>query len=48
LVGNDLDQKFIDNLVGKAEKMMERKIVYMIFTPEQLDYFLKDHDKLLI
>jgi len=48
LVGNDLDQKFIDNLVEKAEKMMERKIVYMIFTPEQLAYFLKDHDKLLI
>ena len=48
LIGSNLDRQYIDNLVGKTEKIIERKIVYMIFTPEQLTYFLKDHDKLLI
>ncbi|MFW5756258.1 MAG: winged helix-turn-helix domain-containing protein [Tangfeifania sp.] len=48
LVGTNLDRQYIDSLVGKAEKMIDRKIVYMIFTPEQMAWFLKDRDKLLI
>jgi len=48
LVGYDLDRKYIDKLIEKAEKIIKRKIVYLIFTPEQLAYFLKGHDKLLI
>lgn len=48
LVGSNIDRQYIDNLISKAEKMIDRKIVYMIFTPEQLVWFFKDRNKLLI
>lgn len=48
LVGNDLDEQYINALVKVAEDKIGRTIVYMAFTPEQLAWFLKDRDKLLI
>ena len=48
LVGNNLDEQYIKNLICKAEEKIDRKIVYMTFTPEQLSWFLKGRNKLLI
>lgn len=48
LVGYNLDEQYIKNLVSKAEENINRKIVYMTFTPEQLTWVLKDRPKLLI
>ncbi|MGM0376096.1 MAG: ArsR family transcriptional regulator [Bacteroidota bacterium] len=48
LVGYNLDEQYIKNLVNKAEEKIDRNIVYVLFTPEQLSWFLKDRDKLLI
>lgn len=48
LVGYNLDDQYIENLVRKAEEKIDRKIVYMSLTPEQLTWVLKDRDKLLI
>lgn len=48
LVGNHLDTGFIDNLVKKAEKRIGRKIMYLNFTPSQMEYFFKNKATLLI
>jgi hypothetical protein len=48
LVGQSLDHGFIDNLTKKAEQLIDRKIIYVVMTPEQVQYFLKDKAVLLI
>ena len=48
LIGEDLDRDYIENLVGKAEKMIDRKIVYLVLTSEQMLHFLGDKPTLLI
>jgi len=48
LVGEQLDVSYIDQLVAKAEKMINRKIMYQILTREQMDWFFKDKPAFLI
>ena len=48
LIGENLDEKYITNLVNKARKLMEREIIYLLLTSDQMDYFLKDKPTLLI
>ena len=48
LVGTNLDTSFIESLITKAEKMIERKIRYLILTGEQMKDFFKNKPSLLI
>ena len=48
LIGEDLDKKYINSLINKAEQLMDRKIIYLVLTSEQMEYFLKDKPTLLI
>jgi len=48
LVGKDLNTDYINNLVKKAEKLINRKIMYLTISPEQMEYFFKDKPTLLI
>lgn len=48
LIGENLNQEYIQNLVEKAGSLIERKIVFLVFTNEQMEHFLKDKPKLLI
>lgn len=48
LIGENLDRAYIENLVEKAEKMIDRKMVYLVLTSEQMSHFLRDKPTLLI
>lgn len=48
LIGEDLDKKYINKLVKKAKELMDRKIIYLVLTTEQMEHFLKDKPTLLI
>lgn len=48
LVGSDLDRECIDRLIKRTQKLISRKIMYLIFTRDQLEYFFKDKPHLLI
>ena len=48
LVGNNLDDAYIKELVAKAEGLIDRKIIYLILTKEQMTHFFKDKPALLI
>jgi hypothetical protein len=48
LIGKNLDNKFIDSLIEKAEELMERKIKYLVLTSNQMDDFFHDKPALLI
>ena len=48
LIGNVLDTSYIESLVSKAEKMIERKIRYLILTCEQMEDYFKNKPSLLI
>ncbi len=48
LIGKNLDNKFIDGLIEKAEELMERKIKYLVLTSNQMDDFFHDKPALLI
>jgi DNA-binding transcriptional ArsR family regulator len=48
LIGRSLDNEYIDNLVMKAEKLINRKIMYLALTPEKMDHYFKDQPALLI
>lgn len=48
LVGNNLDDAYIKILVEKAEKLVERKIVYIVLNEQQMEHFFKDKPVLLI
>ena len=48
LVGKDLDMEYIENLVQKAQKLINRKIMYLTINPGQMEYFFKNKPNLLI
>ena len=48
LVGNNLDTSYIENLVAKAEKIIERKIRSLILTENQMTDFFKNKPVLII
>lgn len=48
LVGSGLDNECIDKLIIKVQKLLERKIMYLTLTNDQMEYFLKDKPHLLI
>ncbi len=48
LVGENLDEAYIKTLVGKAETLIGKKIIYVSLTKEQTEHFLKDKPILLI
>ncbi|MDD2382297.1 MAG: ArsR family transcriptional regulator [Mariniphaga sp.] len=48
LVGEQLDISYINQLMEKAEKMIERKIMYQVLTSDQMAWFFKDKPSLLI
>jgi len=48
LVGKDVNTEYIGKLVKKAEKLIGRKIMYLVLTPKQMDYYFKDKPTLLI
>ncbi len=48
LVGTNLDTKYIESLITKAGKMIERKIRYLILTCEQMEDFFRNKPSLLI
>lgn len=48
LVGSDLDNECIERLIKKTQKLISRKIMYLTFTNEQMEYFFKDKPRLLI
>jgi DNA-binding transcriptional ArsR family regulator len=48
LVGQSLDLEYIAGLTSKAGQLIGRKIIYVVMTAEQMQYFLKDRAVLLI
>lgn len=48
LVGNNLDEAYIKNVVAKAEKLVERNIVYLVLTNQQIEQFFNSKPLLLI
>jgi DNA-binding transcriptional ArsR family regulator len=48
LSGPGINTSYINQLVKKAEKILNRKIIYVAFTPEQAEHFLKERESLLI
>ncbi|HET6557964.1 MAG TPA: hypothetical protein VFG54_11660 [Prolixibacteraceae bacterium] len=48
LVGDRLDRPFIDSLVEKAERLMNRRIKYLILTAEEMKQYYSDQPILLI
>jgi fructose-1-phosphate kinase PfkB-like protein len=48
LTGEDLDNGYIQKLMEKAEKQLDRKIIYIVITGEQLQHYFKNKPTLLI
>lgn len=48
LVGYQLDRPYIDTLAEKAEKLISRRIKYIIVTREEMSHYYKDKPILLI
>jgi hypothetical protein len=48
LVGNNLDTAYIDQLTNKVEKLIKRKIIYLVLSSKKMDHFYKDKPVLLI
>ena len=42
-VGEDIDRNYLSELVLKAEKLIERKIRYLIFSLKEFESYQKDH-----
>ena len=42
LVGLDLNSSYINNCVEKVEKNIKRKIMYLIYTPNQMEYYFRN------
>lgn len=42
-VGDEIDQKYLSELVIKAEKLMERRIRYLTYTIEEFENYKKDY-----
>lgn len=48
LIGEDLDTNFIESLISKTEKLVERKIRYLILTNAEMAVYFKNKPTLLI
>jgi DNA-binding transcriptional ArsR family regulator len=48
LVGKNLDNNYIANLVEKAESLIDRKVRYLVLTPDQMKDYFRDKPVLLI
>ena len=48
LVGLDIDKEYLINLVEKAEKIISRRVRYIIVTPREAHLFLKDYPEALL
>lgn len=48
LIGENLDEEYINILVNKARKLIKREIIYLLLTSGQMQHFLKDKPTLLI
>ena len=48
LVGTDLDRAYVSKLVEKAEALIQRKIRFIILTPEEVTNYFTDMPVLLI
>jgi hypothetical protein len=48
LVGLNLDTDFINNCVMVVEKLIHRRIMYLLYTPDQKEYYFKEKSHLLI
>jgi DNA-binding transcriptional ArsR family regulator len=48
LVGQNLDTVFISRCVKVAEKFIHRRIMYLLYTPDQMAYFFQNKSHLLI
>jgi len=47
-IGNNLDEKYIQKLVNKAEKFISRKIRWKIYTVDEMEMILRKYPVLLI
>jgi hypothetical protein len=48
LVGHDLDKQYLAHLCDRAEQLLERKISYVIFQPEEFEAFQEQADTQLL
>lgn len=48
LVGQELNSSYINNCVEKVEKKINRKIMYLTYTPKQIEYYFKNRPLLSI
>lgn len=48
ITGKDLDRQYIEHLVSRVEKMINKRIVLLIISASQMEYFFKDNPILLI
>jgi DNA-binding transcriptional ArsR family regulator len=48
LVGKNLDNNYIANLVEKAESLIDRKVRYLVLTPDQMKDYFRNKPVLLI
>ena len=48
LVGKNLDNNYIANLVEKAESLIDRKVRYLVLTPDQMQDYFREKPVLLI
>ncbi len=47
-VGEDMDLIFIDSCVKKVEKIINRKIMHLVYTPSQMEYFFQNKPHLIV
>jgi hypothetical protein len=48
LVGSDIDREYLIRLVEKAEKIISRRVRYVIVSPREAHLFLKDYPEALL
>jgi hypothetical protein len=48
LVGMNLDADHIDRCAKIVEKLIHRRIMYLLYTPDQMEYYFKEKSHLLI
>ncbi len=48
LVGVNMDSDHIDKCVKNVEDIIHRRIMYLLYTPDQMDYYFKEKSHLLI
>ncbi|RIJ47625.1 ArsR family transcriptional regulator [Maribellus luteus] len=48
LIGKEINQTYVSELIQKAEKYVDRKIRYLIILPEEKEAFLKSNSSFLI